>query len=1576
MSKKDIQIKIQIDSDTKTVKVLNSEVKSLGKALNDTDGAVNTFISRLNKIAMATGGIIAVKELFQKSIGVGIEYNKTMEQLTNGLTTLNVITSSNITSLGRHINLQEKYALATNEAKIQVKELAKINKETPHTLSQTVEIYKAMYASMKKTGASTADIIDVTKKLSIASGSAGIQFQQLLAGVDGLATGTVLSNSELGRFLGTLGLTNEELRKSDNVVTLIQSKLKDVKVIQDFDTILSNLGNSFSIKAGEFTKPLFDDMKSGMLELTKVIDSLDVENIKKVSEEIAKIGTSALVAYGTVKTARTLYPIISTLARNFNLVNIQLSIGITKARLQTVAMRTLGTAMRMTPVGLLTMGISLLADKFIENREKANLLADSYADLSKKIKTLTIDALRLEQIENTKRIQAQAEKVGDLTVAYGKLRTARKMHGNSYFGAKEEEVLKAKLDLKEAQKKLADYNKLKDEIIELQNKPAETLTSNSSAKIEKNKQALADYYKFVGDKQQLWIAKQKEIKKQFKDLGADKLNKALTVAKEKIFGTGKASVKALKETSKSMEDFSNAYNQATMSTTQYQLLELKKRYDDFAKHNVDKVKLNEWYKIESEKITAQETQDKKNALKEYYKVTKNYDKLWLLEKKEVEKKYKKTLNPHQYKIMMANAKKEFFKPFKKENDELLKSWKNMTSSMSQSLEDNIFNFLDGKISSFKGLLKSVKKDLIKDFTNPVFRTMSKGLAGTLMGSLGLSTAGANSLSDTLKSAGLSLVNGEWIGGENGNSIKVSSTGEVIQGAKQLEGIIGKDGKSLLSNIKSLKSAYDLASNGLTSALMTPATQMAKLASMAETAGFSSVGNFFAGSTSVLSGGGTLTSAGLPAMAGGLLTAGALGAGAGYGIGKLGDKLFGADTKAGSYGAIGGATGAMIGSVVPVVGTVIGGLVGSALGSVIGGFRGKTKVTGKGLQTYANLYIDNIDKTFIKAFTDKKKKSWFSSKRWTSYKDLEDKDLAKIKGLFQTAEYLADSFTQKNVQVLLEKGKYSNNTLIDNALPKAILKSIINSFDNSADEVVKTQIIKAKGFAKFFNKPDKIIKTLKIDKVYEAWQSYAKDINKTTMEALSQTLQDVTKTRRTYNLAGKLGIEKVKANLSYAKKDLDTLANSFSINIKGLNVDNFLERYNKAISKNFTPENINKWNKLGDALQNVTKAQEEYTKALQQTRLNGLNATIKYKSFFGKDISDLSLKAKKEELLYFYKNNNLDKTEKDKFEKDKNEKIKKLRDEIESLGTVKFSLFHGRRKRYTKEEYKKRKEYINQIEKLESLGFKTNEKNFIDRYKKLFEKLEKENKLEEYASSSVEKAGFVNKMIEYLALEKKLNEQKEAIKLKQLQEQQQREQQQREEQKRQWEESQRELEKRRKEQFNLEKKRIETLNNSLRIAGSNLKQTFDIAKSTINSILGDNQTYTKNQYTHYLNEAKKYNKKVKLNPLDKENTKKFYESVNEASSFVNGYLDKSNFNRELDYKFAQLSAANTFNEFKNTASIYDKIDELVNEVREMKDNAKVQKDLTESIARFERRSANILEEMRNQNLSNNAIKIGA
>jgi len=237
-----LKINIEVTGESK-VKNLDKSIKNLEHNSNSLDKQNKKTSSSIAGIATATALAVGSLYLLQKSmtavIRSGFEYSKQMEESEAGLNALSLAIQD------KGIPLTERMTTATREATVVMAELQKINAKTPHTLDQTNQIYKAMYVSMKNVGASSQDIVDITQKLSVAAGAAGIEFNSLLAGVDGLASGTVLANSDLGRFLGSLGLTNAELKSSNDVVRLLNETLEDFKAIDTITTATSNLTNEW-----------------------------------------------------------------------------------------------------------------------------------------------------------------------------------------------------------------------------------------------------------------------------------------------------------------------------------------------------------------------------------------------------------------------------------------------------------------------------------------------------------------------------------------------------------------------------------------------------------------------------------------------------------------------------------------------------------------------------------------------------------------------------------------------------------------------------------------------------------------------------------------------------------------------------------------------------------------------------------------------------------------------------------------------------------------------------------------------------------------------------------------------------------------------------------------------------------------------------------------------------------------------------------------------------------------------------------------------------------------------------------
>jgi len=252
----------------------------------------SSFASMAVVAAAVAGSIYVLQKAMTAVVRSGFEFSKQMEDSKAGLSALSLAIQD------KNIPLTERMTNANREAIVVMQTLQKVNAKTPHTLDQTNKIYKAMYVSMKNVGASSQDIVNITQKLSVAAGAAGIEFNSLLAGVDGLATGTVLANSDLGRFLGSLGLTNAELKNSNDVIKLLNTTLEDFTAIDTITTATSNLQNEWGALSETMTKDLFVGVKDGMNELSGLMKSMsaeDTENLRRSFNTLAISMTTALL---------------------------------------------------------------------------------------------------------------------------------------------------------------------------------------------------------------------------------------------------------------------------------------------------------------------------------------------------------------------------------------------------------------------------------------------------------------------------------------------------------------------------------------------------------------------------------------------------------------------------------------------------------------------------------------------------------------------------------------------------------------------------------------------------------------------------------------------------------------------------------------------------------------------------------------------------------------------------------------------------------------------------------------------------------------------------------------------------------------------------------------------------------------------------------------------------------------------------------------------------------------------------------------------------------------------------------
>lgn len=272
MSNDEVRLKIKIDAKSQELILMNQQVKDLGKSFSDTDSFANTFLKRINIAGHIYAGFQVINNTLGDITRNGIEVNRGFQKLTNSLTISSAAMISNNDIYGNAISVQDKYRLAQIEASKATELLQKANINTPHSMKETVQIYDAMYIGMKKVGATTSDMVEIAEKLSIAVGNK-IEFGAFLSAMDGISTGTVEVASEMGRALNGLGLSNEVIKESTDVVQLFKDKLSGFQAIQDFDTKMSNLSNSTDMFSKNLMKIPFDYLESKIPSVAALFDS-------------------------------------------------------------------------------------------------------------------------------------------------------------------------------------------------------------------------------------------------------------------------------------------------------------------------------------------------------------------------------------------------------------------------------------------------------------------------------------------------------------------------------------------------------------------------------------------------------------------------------------------------------------------------------------------------------------------------------------------------------------------------------------------------------------------------------------------------------------------------------------------------------------------------------------------------------------------------------------------------------------------------------------------------------------------------------------------------------------------------------------------------------------------------------------------------------------------------------------------------------------------------------------------------------------------------------------------------------
>lgn len=1180
-----VKSKIEVDA-RQGVAGINAFASALGKL-----GSVSNQTKRgIDVLAHSLQTYVGFKDLasdifgrFSKMTKPLVEANANYEKLQIQLTGLIATNTKNIDSMGKMLDASKKWALSTKEADRVLAKLNETNLKTKFSLDEVAAAFSMFYATASDQG-SRDDALKAFDSIALATQAVGKNMRDLVPMFDSLATGTVIASSEMGSFMKMVGLTNEELKKANQngeVFTLISEKLAKYKDLSNeaakgYDIAMGNLKNSINELNKELGKPIFEAYIKGLSSFSKLLDEnrdLIVSAANSFATLAKSVGVS-IIAYKALNLTTSSFNKIASFTSGVILPSLSSKFAFATA--STIIFNKAVTVLKGALSTFLPFAVITGLVTYYETMQKIKkATADSKIEIEswKITVTETITKIRLSLELSVNGWKLYFVSLGEFFAGVFNLVASKADNLFSYFTNKFNSFMA----------EMTRFSNFISGLVGL--KPVESFKINR------------DGFKGSFDNEvEFYRKKREEITRQ-----NDELLKSIATNQTKALID--AHNKEVDNRKKTNKEVANLVDENSKSIAEKSL----KTFKDFSSQRL-------------------------KYLIEYYEKSGKYQEAWALKERELLKEFKRiNLDKKTADAIVKFRKKEYLDSFVKESkmsfNEIKDSWSETILSMAKAVEDNFFNFFTGKIRSFKDMFKKLKNDLVSAFISPYAKEVSSGLGSFFASIFGQNTNKA-SVSKMATSLGLTLANGVYAGEVNGVSVKMDSTGNIMQGSSAFDG--AKNILSLASNLNTVNKLFSGNTGiietfkNLGSSLQGGITKIFDINTyknlfsnfqgnlfgslsgvFGDIAGYSyklfgnaALANGIAGfgtnfSSALTLGGhiGSGFSAGLGTVAG----AGLLGYGGGKLIGGLGDRLFRADTYAGKYGSIAGLAGGVAGGLGASLGAFgsfagpIGAGIGAVLGAVIGGFRGKTKVKDSGIQAFRDFLItkNGLQGNEIKNFVDKQKKSWFKSKSWTEYSNITNKQKDEINSLFSSVYGVVAQNGGDLNYLKVKSGKWSKG-------------------DGFVDVGVKTAVVRS------------MMSSLKVDKYAKEWKdlksviqgvgevgAYRKEIS---AMSFNNPVKAAKNQMDSFNEALTFGLSS-KTNLDKFKGAIDEIGE--------LSAKEFLEIYNKSLKKDFTPQNIEVWKQLTQTFKNATNAAKEYTKTIIEYSKNIYSLMGAYFNSIGK-----------------------------------------------------------------------------------------------------------------------------------------------------------------------------------------------------------------------------------------------------------------------------------------------------------------------------------------------------------------------
>jgi hypothetical protein len=350
----DLKIKIKIDADSGELIIARSEFNEITRSAARASSAVGGFRQAIDIVAHSTQALVNLGAIFggvtaaiTSAAKAGIQYNATLEQTRLAL-------KATIAGYVEAATTSDKLAGAQALAESSMDKLQILAKESGLAFGELSAAFKTFLPGALRTGMSLDQAASAASRLTQAAKLMGLETGALLAGIDGVAQGTILANSDFGRFLSGVGLTSEALKEAaqnGKTYELIMNSLSAASAAgseanKTFAGATGALSATIAEIRGEMAKPIFEAQTAALISFNEFLTK-NRETLLKIPGVLAPVAKGAIAlgaGYAAIKVSALAF------AAAQGALNAQAAAGAVRMGAARVATIALNTAMSVNPI--------------------------------------------------------------------------------------------------------------------------------------------------------------------------------------------------------------------------------------------------------------------------------------------------------------------------------------------------------------------------------------------------------------------------------------------------------------------------------------------------------------------------------------------------------------------------------------------------------------------------------------------------------------------------------------------------------------------------------------------------------------------------------------------------------------------------------------------------------------------------------------------------------------------------------------------------------------------------------------------------------------------------------------------------------------------------------------------------------------------------------------------------------------------------------------------------------------------------------------------------------------------------